>query len=251
LKTIKLANRVPTLIMLAFLTYASYSVHASLPDAANEGKDMANGQDVMMKDLLHASADEAKSLTNVVFRDPFQASQKPADAPKPQKADLANDSEADPLAELVKGLALDATFVQGQTQIAIINGRSYHRGQHLIAQGDTGRTSTPLFVQNVQMHSVTLSARGKTYELGYPDQLGNPARASNAQSRGAADGALAEIDPEGELAFYKRLLNSPLGKLGKGLTGNTKPGQPATAAGSASRSRNSRGHRRSNAANSQ
>jgi hypothetical protein len=227
LKTIKLANRVPTLIMLAFLTYASYSVHASLPDTANEGKDMANGLDVTIKDLLHASADATKSLTNVVFRDPFQASQKPADAPKPQKADLANDSEADPLAELVKGLALDATFVQGQTQIAIINGRSYHRGQHLIAQGDTGRTDTPLVVQNVQMHSVTLSARGKTYELGYPDQLGTPARASNAQ-----------------------VLNSPLGTLGKGLTGNTKPGQPPTA-GSASRSRNARGPRRSNAANSQ
>jgi hypothetical protein len=227
LKTIKLANRVPTLIMLAFLTYASYSVHASLPDAANEGKDMANGPDVMMKDLLHASADEAKSLTNVVFRDPFRASQKPADAPKPQKADLAEDSGADPLAELVKGLALDATFLQGQTQIAIINGRSYHRGQHLIAQGDTGRTDTPLFVKDVLKHSVTLSARGKTYELGYPDQLANPARASNAQ-----------------------MLNSPLGNLGKGLTGNTKPGQPSTA-GSSSRSRSSHGKRRSNAANSQ
>ena len=248
MKTIKLANRVPTLIMLAFLTYASYSVQASLPDAANEGKDVANGLDVMMKDVLRASADEAKSLTNVVFRDPFQASQKPVDAPKPQKADLANDSEADPLAEMVKGLALDATFLQGQTQIAIINGRSYHRGQHLIAQGDTGRTYSPLFVQNVRMHSVTLSAHGKTYELGYPDQLGNPAPASNAH-RGNADGGLAEIDPEGELAFYKKLLNSPLGKLGKSLTGNTKLGQPPTAAGSAARSRGSRGPRRANAAN--
>ena len=214
--------------MLAFLTYASYSVHASLPDAANEGKDMANGLDVMMKDVLRASADEAKGLTDVVFRDPFLASQKPAEAPMPQKADLADDSDVDPLAEMVKGLALDATFLQGQTQIAIINGRSYHRGQHLITQGDTGRTDTPLFVQDVRKHSVTLSARGKTYELGYPDQLSNPARASNAQ-----------------------MLNSPLGKLGKGLTGNTKPGQPSKAAESTSRSRNSRGHHRSNAANSQ
>jgi hypothetical protein len=249
MKTLKLANRVPTLIMLAFLGYASFSVHASLPDAANEGKDMANGLDVMMKDVLRASADEAKSLTDVVFRDPFQASQKPAEAPKPPKADLADDSGGDPLAEMVKGSALDATFLQGQTQIAIINGRSYHRGQHLIAQGDTGRTYSPLFVQTVRMHSVTLSAHGKTYELGYPDHLVNPAPASNAQSRGAADGALAEIDPEGELAFYKRLLNSPLGKLGKSLTGNIKPGQPSTAAGSASRSRGSRGPRRANAPN--
>ena len=156
MKTAKLAKRVPTFIMIAFLTYASYSVHASLPDSAADGKNLANGLDVMMKDVLHASADEAKSLTNVVFRDPFQTSHKLTDAPKPQKADTADDSELDPLTEVVKGLSLDATFLQGQTQIAIINGRTYHRGQHLIEQADTGRTYLPLFVQSVRAQAVTL-----------------------------------------------------------------------------------------------
>ena len=88
MKTTKLANRVPTFIMIAFLTYASYSVQASLPDSANEGKNLANGLDVMMKDVLRASADEAKSLTNVVFRDPFQTSQKLMDVAKTPKGRL-------------------------------------------------------------------------------------------------------------------------------------------------------------------
>ena len=143
MNTAKLAKRVPTFIMIAFLTYASYSVHASLPDSAADGKNLANGLDVMMKDVLHASADEAKSLTNVVFRDPFQTSHKLTDAPKPQKADTADDSELDPLTEVVKGLWLDATFLQGQTQIAIINGLTYHRGQHLIEQADTAELTCP------------------------------------------------------------------------------------------------------------
>ena len=59
---------------------------------------------------------------------------------------------------------------------------------------------------------------------------------------------MKEIDPEGELAFYKRLLNSPLGKLGKSLTGNIRPG-PASAAGTGSQPGRSRGARRSNNGN--
>ena len=44
----------------------------------------------------------------------------------------AADPETDPLAGFVQGLSLDATFLQGKTQIAIINGRMYHQGQHLL-----------------------------------------------------------------------------------------------------------------------
>ena len=55
---------------------------------------------------------------------------------------------------------------------------------------------------------------------------------------------MKEIDPEGELAFCKRLLDSPLGKLGKSLTGNIRPG-PASAAGTGS-SRRSRARRSNN-----
>ena len=62
--------------------------------------------------------------------------------------------------------------------------------------------------------------------MGYPDQLGNPPADRRPAGAASADGSVAEIDPEGELAFYKKLLNSPLGKLGKSLTG-TKGVGPA------------------------
>jgi hypothetical protein len=70
-------------------------------------------------------------------------------------------------------------------------------------------------IQSVTAHLVTLSAGGKTYELGYPDQLGN-------RPAGKVGGSGAE-----------RLLNSPLGKLGLGVLGNQ--------AGTSSRSGRSRG----------
>ena len=42
----------------------------------------------------------------------------------------------DPYLALVQGLTLNATFVQGTTQYASINGRLYERGQHLDGPGD-------------------------------------------------------------------------------------------------------------------
>ena len=110
---------------------------------------LANGLDIMMKDVLRSSADEAQGLKKVMFRDPFRPSQG-VEIVQARKEDTLSDSEADSLAEVVKGLTLDATFLQGQTQIAIINGRTYHQGQHLIDKGDTGRTYLPLFVQSVR-----------------------------------------------------------------------------------------------------
>ena len=145
--------------------------------------------------------------------------------PNPETSHAPDDSKAESLTDFVKSLTLDATFLQGKTRIAIISGRIYHQGQHLVVRGESGKADSPLLVQRVQAHSVTLGVRGKTYELGYPDQLGS--RPALAKDRGSnrADGTLAEVDPEGELAFYKRLLNSPLGKMGKSLTGNMGAGR--------------------------
>jgi hypothetical protein len=145
-----------------------------------------------------------------------------------------SDPESDPLAGFVHSLSLDATFLQGKTQIAIINGRMYHQGQHLIVQDEGEKALSPLLVQNVQVHRVTLTAHNTSYELGYPDQLSSP-----PVDRRRADGSVAEIDPEGELALYKKLLSSPLGKLGKSLTGNT--GAPPPGAGRARRPGRHRG----------
>jgi hypothetical protein len=237
MNTASLLKRAPILIMLVCLAYACYKIHAILPDSAAGGNDLAKGLDVMVSDALKASGDEVRALTREALRDPFRISIKPVESPKPEDVTAA-DPETDPLAGVVLGLSLDATFLQGKTQIAIINGRMYHQGQHLLLKGDTGKSFSPLFVQNVQAQRVTLMAHNKTYELGYPEKLGNRPADRREGGKAPADGSIAEIDPEGELAFVKRLVNSPLGKFGKSLTGNMGAGiQGSGAAGQAKSTR--------------
>jgi hypothetical protein len=230
MNTASLLKRAPILIMVICLSYACFKIHAILPDSGAGRNDLAKGLDVMVEDALHAGADEVKALARVALRDPFRIRPKSEDAPKPEDVTAA-DPGSDPLAGVVQGLSLDATFLQGKTQIAIINGRMYNQGQHLLLQADSGKSYSPLFIQNVQAQRVTLKAHNKTYELGYPEKLG--ARPADRREGGGAtkDGSIAEIDPEGELAFYKKLMNSPLGKLGKSLTRKTGAGAAPSQAG--------------------
>ena len=236
MKPRSLLKRVPTLLVAAFLTYACYSIHASLPDSAGGKNELEGGLDVMLKDLVHSTSDEVRSLTKGMLRDPFRITHKAAEEPKSKKAESPEDSEANLLADFVKGLVLDATFLQGQTRIAIINGRIYNQGQYLVVQGENGNSRSPLCIESVRVDLVTLSARGRSYELAYPDKLGNAPTGNKPAGRSQTDGSLAEVDPEGELAFYKQLLNSPLGRLGKSLTGNLGRGAAGNRAGGASRS---------------
>jgi hypothetical protein len=239
MNTAKLLNRAPTLIMVAFLAYACYKIQTILPGATAGRKELTNGLDVLVKDVLHAGAEEARALTRDALRDPFRTRPKKAEATK--TVDVATaDPESDPLAGFVHSLSLDATFLQGKTQIAIINGRMYHKGEHLIFLDEGAKVPSPLFLESVQVHRVTLRAHNTNYELAYSDQLGDRSGAPKPASRSATDGSIAEIDPEGELAFYKKLANGPLGKLGKGLTG-IGAGGPAPGAGKSKRSRGARG----------
>jgi hypothetical protein len=228
MNTASLLKLAPSLFMVVCLAYSCYTIHGIVPDSSAGRNDLAKGLDAMVNDALHAGATEVQALTRAALRDPFRIGHKSADAPKAEEVAVA-DPEKDPLAGLVQGLSLDATFLQGKTQIAIINGRMYHRGEHLLLQGDAGKSLSPLFVQDVGAHRVTLMAHNTKYELGYPDKLGS--RPTDQRKSKSTDGSIAEIDPEGELAFYKRLLNSPLGKLGKGLTGNMGAGAPPAKAG--------------------
>jgi hypothetical protein len=240
MNTAKILKRAPTLILIVCLAYACYRIHAILPDSGGGRDELARGLDVMVKDVLEAGADEVRALASDALRDPFRIGLKPAQSRK--AADVTtNDPELDPLAGFVHSLSLDATFLQGKTQIAIINGRMYHQGQHLVVQDEGERALSPLFVQNVQVHRVTLIAHNTSYELGYPDQLGSPPADRRPAGAASADGSVAEIDPEGELAFYKKLLNSPLGKLGKSLTGSKGVGAPASEAGRSRRPGRPRG----------
>ena len=74
----------------------------------------------------------------------------------------------DPYLALVQGLTLNATFVQGKTQFASINGRLYERGQHLEGPGDE---TSLLVVAQVTPAEVVLEANGSRYRLGYPDRF--------------------------------------------------------------------------------
>ncbi len=239
MNTAKLLNRAPTLIMVAFLAFACYRIQTILPDSAAGRKELQSGLDVMVQDVIHAGAEEAKLLAHDALRDPFRIRRK-ADAAK--AVDVATaDPDTDPLAGFVRTLSLDATFLQGKTQIAIINGRMYHQGEHLIFIDDGAKVPSPLLVQSVQFHRVTLRAHNTNYELGYPEDLGVRPADHRPSGGSPTDGSIAEIDPEGELAFYKRLANGPLGKLGKGLTGISPPGGPPSGAGRSKRSRGARG----------
>ncbi len=232
MNTAKIFKYIPTTIMIVGLAFACYKIHATVPDAGAGRAELVKGLDVMMNDVLHSGAEEVRALA----RDPFRTGPKPADAAKAAEAALA-DPETDPLYEIVHSLSLGATFLQGKTQIAIINGRMYKQGEHLILERDGEKVPSSLFIEKVQAQRVTLRARDTKYELGYPDQLGSRPADVRPASGSPRDGSIAEIDPEGELAFYKKLLNSPLGKLGKGLTGNPGAGGPAARAGRAKRSR--------------
>jgi hypothetical protein len=213
------------LILVACLAYASYRIHSILPGSTGERIELAKGLDVMVKDVINAGADEVRTLADETLRDPFRSGPKSSDAAK--SPDVATgEPEADSLAGFVAGLSLDATFLQGKTQIAIINGRMYHQGEHLLVQNDGENTRSPLFVETVQAYRVTLKAENRSYDLAYPEKLGNRSSGERPANKASTDGSIAEIDPEGELAFYKKLLNSPLGKLGKSLTGNLAAGAP-------------------------
>src|SRR5262249_36285633 len=122
-----------------------------------------------------------------------------------------------------------ATFLRSSEQHAIIDGRLYAKGQHLLLKEDSGWTYSTLFVAAVEPMKVILQGGGKRYELAYPEKLGEKRPAENDNGRGRAP-AMAEIEPAGQLAFYQRLLNSPLGALGKGLIGGSKQSAPPAGA---------------------
>ncbi len=213
MKTAALLKRTPTLIVVAFLAYSCYSIHASLSDKSASRTEAAKGQDMVVKDAVHASAVEARSLPTAILRDPFRISKKTADAAK-SKAESSDDTEAESLARIVSGLTLDATFLQGKTRIAIINGHIYHQGQRLIAQGEAGNSHSPLVIQSVTAHLVTLRAHDKTFDLGYPDQFHNHSTTGKAPGR---------VPP-------------PLSKPKKSVAGNKASSPLANQAGTTSKS---------------
>jgi hypothetical protein len=234
-KLIKLA---PMIIMIAFLAYAGYSMQSSATDLDGDQSGLAKELDAVVQDIL-AVGDAIKAGTSDALRDPFQVSERPvlAGGAAAAKDGSEPDSESDPNAEIVRGLSLDATFVQGHDQMAIIGGRLYSKGQHLLLDSGGGKTDSKLYVVNVLPAKVILHADGTNYVLTYSDRLGSKEDRGRPGSEDPQQ-AMAEIDAGGQLAMFQKLLNSPLGALGKRMVGD--PAQNSSAARS-KRSRRPRG----------
>jgi hypothetical protein len=227
----KLINLLPMLIMVSFLGYTGYSIHASAGDPAAASSGLEKDLDSMLQNMI-AVGDAVADSTSSALRNPFQVRSQPAAVA--HAVDAALDPDVDKMPEIVQRLKLGATFLQGRDQMAIIDGRIYCKGQHLLVDGDSGKSSATLTVINILPDKVILHGGDKNYVLGYPDQLGG--RQDKARGEGS-ETATAEIDAGGQLALFQKLLNGPLGALGKSVTGSSSRG------GSGSRSRRSAGSR--------
>jgi hypothetical protein len=163
-------------------------------------------------------------------RDPFVVAARPeaAAAATAARATPPPAPPSDPLADVVAGLSLDATFIQGRDQLAIINGRIYQKGQTLTLPGPADASRPPLSVLFVRPTGVLLKGGDKNYLLGYSDQLvRKPGPDKDAAA--AREAELAELDLGGQSALFERLLNSPLGALGRGLLGDALSTRPPDA----------------------
>jgi hypothetical protein len=209
----------PTAILVIFLGYAAYSLQAALPDAAEKQAAIEKGFDLLLKKLV--TTDPAGGAASIRSRDPFLVVRPPA-PPEAAEPDAPESPESDPLAEVIADLKLDATFLQGRDQLAIINGRIYHKGQALALAGQD-KSLPSIVVLFVKPTGVILRGGGKNYLLGYPEHLGKKPDDGPGDAREAG---AETIDPAGQAAMFKKLLNSPLGALGKSLIGDAVPSRP-------------------------
>ena len=96
----------------------------------------------------------------------------------------------DPAANLV----LNATYIQGQKRLAMINGRVYSQGEMLKGiESATGRWK----LSEVRPHSVVIDVRGKLMELSYPSPGSSPpgAVARGPSTMTADEGGISEAPP--------------------------------------------------------
>ena len=166
-RLIKLA---PNAILLAFVGYAFFSLRSALPGAASEQAALEKGFELMLRDLATSGAGATAELGQI--RNPFLVVAPPAAAAADAEPAADAESETDQLAEIIASLTLDATFIQGHDQLAIINGRIYYKGQSLALPGDPEKTQPPVVVLFVKLTGVLLRSGGKNYMLGYPERLG-------------------------------------------------------------------------------
>jgi hypothetical protein len=241
MNTAKLSRLAPLLIMVSFLAYCGYAMLASGDDPEGSNTTLAKEVDAVAADIA-AVSDAIKAGASSVLRDPFRVAPKTGTlaGDSAARGDAAGDPDVDPVAEIVQGLTLEATFVQGRDQMAIIGGHVYSKGEHLRSDNDPDGTYAKLIVVNVLPTKVILHADGQNYELRYSDRLGS--REDRASTGGAESPqeAMAEIDPGGQLAMFQKLMNGPLGALGKRMIGDQPKSSARASSTRSKRARKSR-----------
>jgi hypothetical protein len=164
----RLIKHGPMLILVAFLAYAGYSIHASADDPGEDQAGQVKDVNPVQKEIVIADNEE-EGVQAGGLRDPFQVVVKPGPVASVQGSH-ADAPDSDLLAEIVLGLKLDATFLQGGDELAIIDGRIYSKGESLFINAKSGNALSPLVVVSVVPGWVTLRGGDKDYVLGYPDQ---------------------------------------------------------------------------------
>lgn len=108
-------------------------------------------------------------------RDPFrpvaaekadspQGEESPPSSPLPVQEKAAEQQKD--ITEILSGLVLGATYVQGDRRVALINGRVYQEGERLAIATPLAE---PCVVAGISADRVLLLHRGRTVELIYPD----------------------------------------------------------------------------------
>ena len=106
-----------------------------------------------------------------------------AEAAKELADKASGHTEIDPYPGMIQGLTLSGTFLQGRTEIAIISGQIYEKGQYL---RDSDDEPLPLRVAQVLNTGVILQAGSTQYVLSYPEAW---------SEAGAKPGSLAASKP--------------------------------------------------------
>jgi hypothetical protein len=196
----KLIKQAPMVILVAFLMYAGYSIHASADDPAEELASQVKDVKTAVPETVTADSAVAGGQAGGL-RDPFQVALEPDAVVRAHESQTDAQPDSDRLAEIVQGLKLDATFLRGRDEMAIISGRVYSKGEHLIINANSDNALSPLVVVGVLPAKVTLRGGDKDYVLGYPDQFAlshkprnSPVRAMSKTTVGNPAGTFSRSD---------------------------------------------------------
>ena len=220
----KLSKMAPTVLMVALLAYFGYSVEENIDDPTGASATDSLASSTLARVEKEVLAIESAFVSSAAaVRDPFRtvaaaAEELEEEVTQGGTTQTNHVDHTDAIAEMLKAMTLDATFVQGTEQIAIIGGKMYRKGQKLKFPGSGDEAPRLLVMTFVSKDRVFFRGDNKTYSLGYPDKLHSTPHSKPGDEQTPLGAEMAEIDPGGELEFYKSLANSPLGKLGKGLT---------------------------------